>query len=206
MRLSKDSDSDPSTPSSIPQPDRQSALLLVDPQNDFFQGGAMGGPEGDHLIPVINAYIKHFSRHGWPILSTRDWHSPNHCSFIEQGGPYPPHCVQGSRGAQFHSDLVMPPGMMVISKGTDPKKDARSGFEGSSLADRLEDLNVKTIFVLGPATHDCLTQTVSDACKLNLEVIVLKDAVGTTGQIADTLREVSHAGALQATTSDLGLL
>jgi nicotinamidase/pyrazinamidase len=96
--------------------------------------------------------------------------------------------------------------MMVISKGTDPKKDARSGFEGSSLADRLEDLNVKTIFVLGPATQDCLTQTVSDACKLNLQVIVLKDALGTTGQIADTLREVSHAGALQATTSDLGLL
>jgi nicotinamidase/pyrazinamidase len=148
MRLSKDSDTGPSTPSSIPQPDRQSALLLVDPQNDFFPSGAMSNPEGDNLIPVINAYIKHFSRHGWPILATRDWHSSNHCSFIEQGGLYPPHCVQGSRGAQFHSDLVMPPGMMVISKGTDPKKDSRSGFEGSSLADRLEDLNVKTIFVL----------------------------------------------------------
>jgi nicotinamidase/pyrazinamidase len=205
MRLSKDSDTGPSTPSPIPQPDRQSALLLVDPQNDFFPSGAMSNPEGDNLIPVINAYIKHFSRHGWPILATRDWHSSNHCSFIEQGGLYPPHCVQGSRGAQFHSDLVMPPGMMVISKGTDPKKDSRSGFEGSSLADRLEDLNVKTIFVLGPATQDCLTQTVSDACKLNLQVIVLKDAIGNTGQIAAILKDISHVGALQATSSDLGI-
>jgi nicotinamidase/pyrazinamidase len=205
MRLSKDSDTGPSTPSSIPQPDRQSALLLVDPQNDFFPSGAMSNPEGDNLIPVINAYIKHFSRHGWPILATRDWHSSNHCSFIEQGGLYPPHCVQGSRGAQFHSDLVMPPGMMVISKGTDPKKDSRSGFEGSSLADRLEDLNVKTIFVLGPATQDCLTQTVSDACKLNLQVIVLKDAIGNTGQIAAILKDISHVGALQATSSDLDI-
>jgi nicotinamidase/pyrazinamidase len=205
MRLSKDSDTGPSTPSPIPQPDRQSALLLVDPQNDFFPSGAMSNPEGDNLIPVINAYIKHFSRHGWPILATRDWHSSNQCSFIEQGGLYPPHCVQGSRGAQFHSDLVMPPGMMVISKGTDPKKDSRSGFEGSSLADRLEDLNVKTIFVLGPATQDCLTQTVSDACKLNLQVIVLKDAIGNTGQIAAILKDISHVGALQATSSDLDI-
>jgi len=165
----------------------------------------MGMPEGKNLIPVINTYIKHFSRQGWAILTTRDWHSPNHCSFIEQGGPYPTHCVQGSRGAQFHSDLVMPPGMMVISKGTDPKKDARSGFEGSSLADRLEDLNVKTIFVLGPATQDCLKQTVSDACNLRLQVVVLQDAIGRTDHIADTLKEISQEGALQATTADLGL-
>jgi len=190
--------------SSVPQPDRQSALLLIDPQNDFFPGGAMGMPEGNNFIPTINTYIKHFSRQGWSILATRDWHSPNHCSFTEQGGPYPTHCVQGSRGAQFHSDLVMPPGMMVISKGTDPKKDARSGFEGSSLADRLEDLNVKTIFVLGPATQNCLTQTVLDACRLNFQVVVLKDAIGT-GATVDAFKEISQAGALQANSSDLGI-
>jgi nicotinamidase/pyrazinamidase len=201
MRLTKDSDSDQS---SVPQPDRQSALLLIDPQNDFFPGGAMGMPEGNNLIPTINTYIKHFSRQGWPILATRDWHSPNHSSFTEQGGPYPTHCVQGSRGAQFHSDLVMPPGMMVISKGTDPKKDARSGFEGSSLADRLKDLNVKTIFVLGPATQDCFQQTVVDACKIGLQVILLKDAIEPR-RIAESVKEISQAGALQATASDLGI-
>ena len=203
MKLSKDSSSGQS--SIIPQPDRHSVLLLVDPQNDFFPGGAMGMPtKGNNLIPVINAYIKHFSRQGWSILATRDWHPPNHSSFSEQGGACPTHCVQGSRGAQFHSDLVMPPGMMVISKGTDPKKDPRSGFEGSSLGDRLEDLNVKTVFVLGPATQDCLKQTVLDACKLGLQVVVLEDAIGTE-RAADNFKEIFQAGALQATSSDLGI-
>lgn len=202
MKLSKDGSSDQS---SIPQPDRQSALLLVDPQNDFFPGGTMGTPEGTNLVPTINTYIKHFSRQGWPILATRDWHPSNHCSFTEQGGPYPIHCVQGSRGAQFHSALVMPPGMMVISKGTNPKKDAISGFEGSSLADRLEDLNMKTVFILGPATQECLKQTVLDACQLSLQVVVLKDATGSLGHSAESLNEISQAGALQATASDLGI-
>ncbi len=205
MKLSKDSASGQSTQSSIPQPDRHSALLLVDPQNDFFPGGAMGMPEGTNLVPVINAYIKHFSQQGWPILATRDWHPPNHSSFTEQGGPWPTHCVQGSRGAQFHSDLVMPPGMMVISKGTDPKKDARSGFEGSSLADRLEDLNVKTVFILGPATQDCLKHTALDACHLGLQVVVLEDATGNIRHSADGISEISQAGALRATASDLGI-
>jgi nicotinamidase/pyrazinamidase len=165
----------------------------------------MGTQDGKDLIPIINTYIKHFSRRGWPILATRDWHPPNHCSFTEQNGPYPTHCVQGSRGAQFHSDLVMPPGMMVISKGTAPRKDARSGFEGSSLADRLEDLNVKTIFVLGPATQDCLKQTIVDACQLGLTVVVLADAIGRMGSEGETLQEIFAAGAHQATTSDMGI-
>lgn len=158
-----------------------------------------------NLLPAIDTYIKHFSRNGWPILATRDWHPLNHCSFSEQGGPHPTHCVQGSRGAQFHSDLVMPPGMMVISKGTDPKKDAGSGFEGSSLADRLEDLDVKTVFILGPATQNCLKQTIMDACKLGFQVIVLKDAIGTLST-ADNYKEISEAGVLKATSSDLEIL
>ena len=202
MKLSKDGSSGQS---SIPQPDGHSALLLIDSQNDFFPSGAMGIPEDTNLVSVINTYIKHFSRQGWPILATRDWHPPNHCSFTEQGGPYPTHCVQGSRGAQFHSELVMPPGMMVISKGTDPKKDATSGFEGSSLADRLEDLNVKTVFVLGPATQDCLKHTVLDGCQLGLQVVVLKDAIGNIRRSANGLNEISQAGALQATASDFGI-
>ena len=164
----------------------------------------MGMPDGHNLIPAIDTYIKHFSRNGWPILTTRDWHPPNHCSFAEQGGPYPTHCVQGSRGAQFHSDLVMPPGMMVISKGTDAKKDSRSGFEGSSLADRLEDLNIKTVFIVGPATQDCLKQTIIDASKIGLQVVVLKDAIGNIGT-ADTFQKISPTEIFQATTSDLGI-
>ena len=94
--------------------------------------------------------------------------------------------------------------MMVISKGTNPKKDSRSGFEGSSLGDRLEDLDIKTVFIVGPATQDCLKQTILDARKLGLQVIVLKDAIGNMGT-ADTFQEISQAGALKAAASDLGI-
>jgi nicotinamidase/pyrazinamidase len=212
MKLSKQaspSDSPRAKTSTIPQPDQHSALLLVDLQNDFFPGGALAVPGADVLIPLINAYIKHFSRQGWAILATRDWHPANHTSFTEQQGPWPAHCVQGSRGAQFHSDLVMPPGMMVISKGTDPRKDVRSGFEGTSLADRLEDLNVQTLFVLGLATDNCVNHTVLDGCKQGFRVVLLTDATRWFHRKPDdsskALQEMADAGAFLATIRDIGM-
>ena len=177
MKLSKDSLT--SRNHAIPQPDGHSALLLVDLQNDFFPGGALSIPEAKSSFPPFNRYIRHFSRNGWPVLATRDWHPPNHCSFREQQGPQPNHCVQGSRGAQFHSDLVLPPGMMVISKGTQPKQESSSCFEGSSLEDRLEDLGTNTLFILGLGAPECLKRTVSEACRLKFKTVILTDAVKT---------------------------
>lgn len=207
MKLAKKSSAAPKT--AIPQPNRESALLLVDLQNDFFPGGAMGVNGADTLLPTINTYIQFFSNHGFPVLATRDWHSPEHCSFTEQNGELPIHCVQGSRGAQLHAQLVMPPGTMVISKGTNPKKDAYSGFDGTSLSDRLEDLGSKTIFVLGLATDHCVKQTVLDGIKLGLQVIVLEDATrGVNRQPEDSqnaLQEMATAGAIRATAKDLGI-
>lgn len=210
MKLSKHvplPESSRTQPSTIPQPDQHSALLLVDLQNDRFPGGALAIPGADHLIPLINTYIKHFSRQGWAILATRDWHPANHMSFTDQQGPLPKHCVQGSRGAQFHSDLVMPPGMMVISKGTDPKKDAKSGFDGTSLADRLEDLAVQTLFVLGFPTNACVKHTVLDGCKLGFQTIVLTDAIKELDSQPDesppALQEMSVAGAFLANIGDI---
>ncbi|MDT3777192.1 isochorismatase family protein [Nitrospira sp. MA-1] len=212
MKLSKHvspSDSSHIQTSTVPQPDQFSALLLVDLQNDFFPGGALAVPEADSLIPLINAYIKHFSRQGWPILATRDWHPANHSSFTEERGPWPTHAVQGSRGAQFHSDLVLPPGMMVISKGTDPKKDSKSGFDGTSLADRLEDLNIQTLYVLGLPTEHCVKHTVLDGCQRGLRVVLLTDATkGGIPQQKDSLnplQEMADAGACLANSSDLGI-
>ena len=210
MKLSKHAsplESSHSQPSTIPQPDQHSALLLVDLQNDFFPGGALAVPGADILIPLINTYIKHFSRRGWAILATRDWHPANHTSFTDQQGSWPKHCVQGSRGAQFHSDLVLPPGMMVISKGTDPKKDARSGFDGTSLSDRLEDLNVQTVFVLGVSPNSCIKHTVLDGCHLGFQVVVLTDATRETNNKPDdsshALREMADAGAFPANIGDI---
>ena len=212
MKLSKHSspsDSSPLQTSTVPQPDQHSALLLVDLQNDLFPGGALAVPEANSLIPFINAYIKHFSRQGWPILATRDWHPANHSSFTEQQGPWPAHGVQGSRGAQFHSDLVLPPGMMVISKGTDPKKDSRSGFDGTSLGDRLEDLNVQTLFVLGLPTEHCVKHTVLDGCQRGLRVVLLTDATKGSDLQQDgspnVLQEMTDAGACLANSLDIGI-
>ncbi|MCA9498875.1 MAG: isochorismatase family protein [Nitrospira sp.] len=212
MKLSKQafpSDSSHPYSSTVPQPDQQSALLLVDLQNDLFPGGALAVPEANSLIPLINAYIKHFSRQGWPILATRDWHPANHRSFTEQQGPWPAHGVQGSRGAQFHSDLVLPPGMMVISKGTDPKKDSTSGFDGTSLADRLEDLNVQTLYVLGLPTEHCVKHTVLDGCQRGLQVVLLTDATKRREPQQDgspnALQEMTDAGAWLANSSDIGI-
>ena len=212
MKLSKQafpSDASKSHHLTIQQPDQHSALLLVDLQNDFFPGGALAVPGADVLIPLMNTYIKHFSRQGWSILATRDWHPANHTSFTEQQGAWPMHCVQGSRGAQFHSDLVMPPGMMVISKGTDAKKDARSGFDGTSLADRLEDLNVHTLFVLGLAADYCLKHTVLDGCKHGFRVVLLTDAAKWVNRKPDdspkALKEMADAGAFLANIRDIGI-
>lgn len=189
----------------IPQPDQFSALLLVDLQNDFFQGDAMPIPEANLLIPLINTYIRHFNHQGLPILATRDWHPPNHTSFLEQQGIWPPHCVQGSRGAQFHPDAVMPPGMIVISKGTDPRKNAQSGFDGTSLADRLEDLHVHTLFVLGLETDHCIRHAVLEGPQYNLQVVLLMDATRIHSKQRNSSlsrQELAEAGVYLATTSD----
>ena len=80
---------------------QNSALILVDIQNDFCPGGALAVDEGDRIVPIVNRLIPEFPL----VISTQDWHPENHISFKQQGGPWPPHCVQGTRGAQLHPDL-----------------------------------------------------------------------------------------------------
>ena len=74
------------------------ALIVVDVQRDFLPGGRLAVARGDEVVPVLNRYIRAFASRGLPVWATRDWHPENHCSFREQGGPWPPHCVAGSGG------------------------------------------------------------------------------------------------------------
>jgi len=184
-------------------------LLLTDLQVDFCPGGALGVPGGDEIIKTVNDYVRFFHSQRVPIIATRDWHPPNHCSFIEQGGPWPVHCVQTSRGAQFHPDLIVPPGTAIVSKATDPKKEAYSAFEGTTLEQRLRDMSAKTLYVSGLATDYCVKQTVLDACRLGIRVVVLEDAVrgidATPGDCERAMREMREAGAILARSRDLGL-
>src|SRR5919108_1596063 len=106
------------------------ALVIVDPQIDFCPGGALAVVDGDKIIPVLNRYIGKFRQAGMPIFATRDWHPEKTSHFTTGGGPWPPHCIQGSKGAEFHPDLRLPPGTVMVSAGTGADEDGYSGFVG----------------------------------------------------------------------------
>jgi nicotinamidase/pyrazinamidase len=84
--------------------DRNDALIIVDVQKCFCPDGAVPVPEGDKIVSNFNRYIEKFSKVGAKIIATRDWHPPNHSSFKQYGGEWPPHCVQETEGAEFHPD------------------------------------------------------------------------------------------------------
>ncbi len=195
--------------STAPPPDRQSVLLLIHLQNDFCPGGAMPVPGGDHVIPVANAWIRLFAGQGYGVVATRDWHPPNHCSFRDRGGPHPSHCVQGSFGAQFHPDLTMPPGTLIVSGVTHPDRETHSGFDGTMLDERLEDMGARTVYVVGLATDTCVRHTVLEACRRGFRVVVVGDGVrGMNTEPGDADRALAamrEAGAVVARSSACGV-
>lgn len=153
------------------------ALIVVDVQNDFFPGGSLAVPHGDEVVPVLNEYIDRFISKALPIFATRDWHPAGHCSFRERGGPWPPHCIAGTKGAEFAPGLALPQYVEVISKATQRDRDAYSGFEGTDLAGRLRQSGTQRVFIGGLATDYCVFNTVKDALKEGFATTLLLDAV-----------------------------
>jgi len=178
----------------------KSALIIVDLQNDFCPGGSLPVLEGDQIVPVVNNLIKEFSEAGFPIFATRDWHPTDHCSFREQGGPWPPHCVQNTRGAEFHPDLNLPEETTIISKAITTDKDAYSGFERTNLEPLLKRSNVDKLVVCGLATDYCVNATVLDGLKAGFEVTVVKNGIkGVNVQPRDSenaIEEMKKGGAI----------
>jgi len=152
-------------------------LLAVEVQNDFLPGGALGVPRGDEVVSVLNRYVAAFRARGLPIFASRDWHPAKHCSFREEGGVWPVHCVAGTKGAEFHPDFHLAPSAIVISKATDPKKDAYSAFEGTALDEHLRKTGVRCLFIGGLATDYCVLNTVRDAIKRGYAVWLLMDGI-----------------------------
>ena len=182
------------------------ALLITDIQKDFLPGGALPIDNGDEIIPVLNDYIRRFETAKALVLASRDWHPLNHVSFTTQGGPWPPHCIQETGGVKFSPDLRLPDHTVVISKGTNPEKEAYSAFDGTSLAHELRTLGIKRLFIGGLATDYCVVNTVLDGSKLGFETIVLIDAtLGFNAELGDVDRAVESMlrnGAQQSTVDD----
>lgn len=181
------------------------ALILVDVQNDFCPGGALPVTDGDRVIPVLNRYIDKFTKAGLPIFATRDWHPEKTSHFTTGGGPWPPHCLQGTRGAQFHPNLKLAPDVVIVSAGMGADEDGYSGFlgrddSGAKLADLLRQRGVERIIVGGLATDYCVKHTVLDGIKEGFKVVVLRNAVrGVNLDPGDSERafeEMSRAGAM----------
>lgn len=140
-------------------------FILVDFQNDFITG-ALAVKGAETLVPTINKYIDKFKF----ILATKDWHPPQHSSFKEQGGPWPPHCVQKTWGSELHAGLDQTKHIFHITKGEDPDKEAYSAF-GDKYFITLINHVVHTagrhnIFIGGLATDYCVKAHALDAAAM----------------------------------------
>ncbi len=153
-------------------------LLINDMQVDFCPGGSLAISEADKIIPVINRYTDLFDKHSLPVFATRDWHPENSNHF----NTWPKHCIQNTRGAGFHPELILPASAIILSKGVDPNKHGYSAFEatdpdGHILEYYLKKLGIKSVFIAGVATDFCVKTSVVDGIAKGYNFFVLTDAV-----------------------------
>tara|TARA_R110002124_G_scaffold46903_1_gene140202 strand:- start:1459 stop:2085 length:627 start_codon:yes stop_codon:yes gene_type:complete len=191
------------------------ALLIIDVQNDFCPGGNLEVPNGDKVIAPINRISPLFDC----VVQTQDWHPLNHNSFasnhkekkpfdsitVEYGEQvlWPNHCVQESRGADFHPDLEMNFTSMIIRKGFRPEIDSYSAFfendhkTNTGLKGYLDSLKISTVFITGLATDFCVKWTAIDAIKCGYKTYVIEDAVrgiNIDNSVELAKKEMSEAG------------
>jgi nicotinamidase/pyrazinamidase len=174
------------------------ALLIIDFQNDFVPGGALPVPNGDEIAPRVNELVD--SGEFDLIVATRDWHPPDHNSFKEQGGPWPPHCVVHTPGAELYPGFDHSKVDHVVDVGATPEHEGYSGFEHSDLEETLRTHEIEEVTVVGLATDYCVRASALDAVKLGFEVTVDRDGVrgidvepGDSEQALDELRKAGAA-------------
>lgn len=197
--------------------DPKDALIVVDIQNDFMPKGALGVHEGDKIVKGIDKLMTIFHAKGSRIILTQDWHPPNHFSFASQHkgkkpfdpiagffgiGPvlWPDHCVEGTKGAEFHSDLNVNKAHLIIRKGIHLKIDSYSTFTendrqtDTGLAGYLENAGLKRIFICGLALDYCVYWSAMDGIKKGFETFVLPELCkgieeGTTEKAKKEMKE-----------------
>ena len=205
------------------QPAANGVLIVIDVQNCFLPGGSLAVPEGEKVIPLINALATKFQN----VVMTQDWHPANHISFASQHAgkkpfesiklPYgnqvlwPDHCVQGTDGAAINKAVNIPHAQLVIRKGFHPQIDSYSAFleaDGKSktgLDGYLRARRIKTAYVVGLATDFCVAWTALDARKLGLNAFVIEDTcrgIDTNGSLAKAWTSMTKAGVKKIQSTD----
>ena len=172
----------------------KTALLVIDVQNDFCEGGSLAVAGGSTIVPTINKLREKCDF----VIFSLDWHPQGHCSFAsaypghkvmdtvtiprtqKKQVVWPDHCLAGEHGSQFHPLLLVKEHDIIVKKGTIPYNDSYSAFgsgnEDTSLTSILHQLQVRTVFVVGLAYDYCVRFTAEDAVKRGLRVSVIKDA------------------------------
>lgn len=203
-------------------------LIVVDVQNDFCPGGALAVPEGDAVVPVVNALARRIPH----VVLTQDWHPAGHISFASshQGrkpfeliglsyGPqvlWPDHCVQGTHGAAFHPGLDIPQAEVIVRKGYRREVDSYSGFleadrsTPTGLAGYLKERGFTEVVVVGLATDFCVAWTALDARRFGFAATVVEDACRAIdaptvpgGTLAKAWADLRAAGVLRATSGTI---
>lgn len=174
------------------------ALIVVDVQNDFCPGGSLAVPDGNKVVEPLNQLVKEFLRNGEMVIKSRDWHPSTTKHFADYGGTWPVHCVQETKGAEFHKDLIDDSRITIISKGLGDE-DCYSAFDGTDLALQLKKNGVEELWVGGLATDYCVKNTVLDGLKNGFKVKAVKEAMRAVelheGDGEKALAEMKEAGA-----------
>ncbi|HLF20377.1 MAG TPA: nicotinamidase [Bacteroidota bacterium] len=176
-------------------------LLVVDVQNDFCPGGALAVPEGDKVVPVINALMDKFPL----VVASKDWHPKQTVHFQK----WPVHCVHNTKGAEFHPNIVSTKIEQVFLKGTGNKDDGYSAFEATNLdlEQFLRQKGVGELFVSGLATDYCVRASAIDAAKKGFKTYVITDAIAAVnvhaGDDEKALEDMKSAGVKLVTSRDV---
>jgi nicotinamidase/pyrazinamidase len=207
------------------KPDAEnSALIVIDLQNDFCPGGALAVSGGDEIVPLVNRLAGSFDH----VILTQDWHPAGHSSFASSHAgkapfasiqmPYglqtlwPDHCVQGTRGAEFHKDLRWTKAELVVRKGFRKAVDSYSAFfendrkTPTGLAGCLRERGLTNLTLVGLATDYCVAYSALDAARLGFQTAVLVDAcraIDLQGSLAEAEKQMRAAGVRLGKTADL---
>ncbi|MDF1485833.1 bifunctional nicotinamidase/pyrazinamidase [Ramlibacter sp. H39-3-26] len=206
------------------RPSTRAALIVVDVQNCFVEGGTLPVKGGAEIVPIINKIAPAFAN----IVVTQDWHTAGHASFASSHASkkpfetaklsygtqvlWPDHCVQGTEDAALHKDLALPTAQVIVRKGFHKSVDSYSAFEEADrktrtgLAGYLKERGIRTVYVTGLATDFCVAWTALDARKLGFNVYVVEDAtraIDLDGSLAAAWKKLKAAGVKRIQSADL---